>query len=153
MAFDPWSLGISGVVSLLGMLFGGKGEAGATMSDTQRAILEDSLNLQNKRMQVQNPLYEMTTRLATNLLPKSAAVSNPQLYNPYAGSGYAPPTRDRPRQTKAGDADYLRDTVRGDAGATAAPADPTLAALQALARGVQSPLGTYRNQMLRGRGV
>lgn len=127
---DPWSIGLSGLVSLLGALFGGGGDKGTQMSDTQRAMLENTLNLQNQRMQVQNPLYEMATRLSMNLMPRSAQVSNPQLYNPYTASGYTPPrsggSRDRTREGTESD---TASAVTALAGGLPAPTSPGLGGL------------------------
>lgn len=120
---DPWSLGIGGVVSLLGALFGG-GDKGTQMSDTQRAMLEDTLNTQNQRMKVQNPLYEMATRLAMNLMPRSAGVSNPQLYNPYTQSGYTPPSMGRDRRMNTREGTGTEDAVSRLAGALPPPTTP-----------------------------
>jgi len=57
--------------------------SGVQMTDQQQNLLEEALQTQNSRVNIQNPLYEMATQLAMSLMPRSAQVPNPRLYNPY----------------------------------------------------------------------
>jgi hypothetical protein len=97
-----WEMAIPAVVTALAGLFGGKEGA---LTDEQKMLLEDAMQTQNARVNVQNPLYEMATQLAMNLMPRSAQVPKPFLFNPYkppAGAGAnagSPYSRPRPEGT------------------------------------------------------
>ena len=65
--------------SILGGVFGGGGGSSASgtsgLSDYQQALLEKTMETQQRRMMLQNPLYEMATSLAQALMPRSATQS------------------------------------------------------------------------------
>jgi hypothetical protein len=115
----------SGLVSLLGAIFGGGNSNGVQMSQQQRLLLEDSLRNQNYRVLAQNPLYEMATQLAMSLMPRGATPAQFRL----------------PR---------MGQVTADNAGNRTAPEDADIVG-RAVPRGtVSSPTGTGNNP---GRGV
>ena len=68
---------IAAIIAALAAMFGGRsGDANTSGLDpTQQATANEVLQTQLGRMQVQNPLYEQATHLASALLPRSAMPS------------------------------------------------------------------------------
>ena len=100
-----WPLAIPGIITALAGLFGGSGDKGTQMSPNQRLLLDEALKEQNRRMINQGPLSDMVTRLATALMPRSAAAplprsaTRPGLVNTPGGDADRERTREGPVPT------------------------------------------------------
>ena len=116
-------VGIESLIALLaGGLFGG-GSGGSGGNEVTQGLMEQILQQQKERLLIQNPLYERANQLAMSLMPKSANVANPVLYDPYnpgAGQSYPRDPRLPPENRRVptdqgpnpGDTDRISQAVR-----------------------------------------
>jgi hypothetical protein len=131
-----WLSGILG--SILGGVFGGGGgSASGTsgLSDYQQALLEKTMETQQRRMILQNPLYEMATSLAQALMPRSATQSG-YLQRPNEPLvDLERPERQRPTRDAEGTGVPAPTYSQGATGGGGGSNTRTAAAIQALAQG------------------
>jgi hypothetical protein len=121
----PWL--VPSAISALGLLLGMKGNK-PTLDPQQQAMQNQALQIQNSRMIMQNPLFEMLTQGAMSRQPRSAMPASYQLQN--YGGNY--PTQGNPMQR-------FNPGMLQNGSAVGS-------AVQALARGIDQPRGRMRRE-------